>query len=318
MDHELKQSILETVAYFDVYNYPLTASELYSKLWKYPRKLSYANFLQSLDDADALFPVVSKHGYYFLSGREQGILERHRALPVVKKKMKLAVRAVKQIRLMPFVEAVFICNTLAAEVAHEDSDIDVLIITTPKRIWLARLYIIVLLTLLRKRISESTRADRVCLSFYVSSDALDFSSIQLSDDVDIYLAFWIQHLIPLYDPQELHKNISEKNVWVNDLLSEYRVSYVPKSVWQVRARKWKGILAHVFEYGTKGKLGNILEAWAKQVQQKKIEQNFGTLLQTETTHVVVRDNMLKFHANDRRAAYREEWRKRVAAHEVSK
>ena len=43
--------------------------------------------------------------------------------------MKIANRAVEKIRWVPFLRAIFVCNTLAGPGLKEESDIDVFIIT---------------------------------------------------------------------------------------------------------------------------------------------------------------------------------------------
>ena len=59
-----------------------------------------------------------------------------------------------------------------------------------------------------------------------------------------------------------------------------------------------------------GSLGNTLEKWSKKIQQAKMKRNPQNVHAHNNTHVVISDAMLKFHENDRRAYYKEEWKKR--------
>jgi hypothetical protein len=42
-------------------------------------------------------------------------------------------------RSIPFVEQIYLCNSITFNALHEESDIDILIITKPGMLWLARL-----------------------------------------------------------------------------------------------------------------------------------------------------------------------------------
>ena len=133
----LKQSIVKTLTYFDLIYYPLTKEELFAYLWRAPYG-RYDDFLSVLERPERCWE--SKWGYYFLPGREKKIENRRIRLLHSEQKLKLARRAVKKIRAVPFLRAIFLCNSVASGTAGETSDIDFFIVTAPKRIWLVRFF----------------------------------------------------------------------------------------------------------------------------------------------------------------------------------
>lgn len=98
---------------------------------------------------------------------------------------------------LPFVEHIYLCNSLTFNHLDEESDIDLFIIASPNRLWIARLWSRWLFSLLGlKRWGNLTRK-KFCLSFYVTTDHLNLYDISLQP-YDIYLTYRIAHLVPLY------------------------------------------------------------------------------------------------------------------------
>lgn len=111
--------------------------------------------------------------------------------------LKKAQRVLPLLRFVPGVRGVAVANSVALGTADRHSDIDLLIITAPGRLWTARVGCTVLLHLFGVRRHHHKVAGRFCLSFFITETALDFSRIALSPH-DPYLAFWIASLVPVF------------------------------------------------------------------------------------------------------------------------
>lgn len=100
-------------------------------------------------------------------------------------------------RSIPFIKQIFICNSISFNAVKKDSDIDIFIITKKNAIWRARLFstLFFLVTWLKR--SYKKKEKKFCLSFYVTEDHQNLYSIMLPK-TDIYLSYWLAHLIPLY------------------------------------------------------------------------------------------------------------------------
>lgn len=224
MENNLKKSIQETLAYFDLADYPLTKEELFAYLWRSPL-LSYENFLKELDILMSLDiisrGVEEKFGYYFLIGREKILENRRRCLVISEIKMKIAERAVKKIRSVPFLWAVFACNSVGAGQARDDSDIDFFIVTAPGRIWIVRFFCNFILRLWGMRTYGEKIKNKICLSFFVDSEHLNLSELRVVED-DIHFAYWLHQMAPVYDSDNWYDKFLNDNDWTDKFLSNIK------------------------------------------------------------------------------------------------
>ncbi len=299
--HDLVQrSIQQTLAYFDQFNYPLTAQELFSFLWKSPG-ISYDEFVVVLSHGVA--GVSSAGTYYFLDGRANIVAQRDVAAAVCAYKLKRARVAAEFISWIPFLEAVFVCNTVAAGVAAAESDIDVFIVAKHGYLWFVRFMTTIVLHVSGLRRHGTHIIDRMCLSFYVDTHSLALEPLTLPHD-DIYFAYWLAQLIPVYDSAGIHSTLFEKNAWMHRLLPQYAA---PQTV-AAKKQPFKKIL----ELGLGVGGGMWMELFFKKLQLKKIYRSSQGKNRPLSTAVVISDGVLKFHETDRREEYRKRWQEKVA------
>ena len=122
----IKQSILKTLHYFDITKFPLTKEEIFSWLWQCPN-VSREQLEWELQILNEEKKIGEKYGYYFLYGGEDAVEWRRERLLSSEDKMKIALKAAKKINFIPFLRAIFVCNTVGSEQSTENSDIDFLI-----------------------------------------------------------------------------------------------------------------------------------------------------------------------------------------------
>jgi hypothetical protein len=106
-----------------------------------------------------------------------------------------------------------VCNSLAFYATHEDSDIDLFIITQEKRLWIVRsLMTLIFFTLGVWRKGSDIR-EHFCLSFFITKKAMDLRSIAIEDD--IYLLGWIKTLKPILNHNDTYDEFLKANhEWV--------------------------------------------------------------------------------------------------------
>ncbi len=310
----LKKAIIVTLAWFDVFDTPLTKEEIHTWLWKQEATLpSVIDALKILREQDA---IGYKHGFYSLPDREKIVGERQLSIPIIDTKMNIAAKAAKKLRWIPFFRAMFVCNTVASSSATHCSDIDVFIVIGKGRLWLTRLLITLTLTVFRMRRHGKHVANKICLSFYVTDAHLDLSDVAI-DKPDIYMAYWIDQLIPVYDPEDVRAVIMKENTWAHALLPNAFGKFVLHPRWRVKNGIVSGRIKRMFEVVWKKGYGDLLEKQAKGAQEKKMAMNWRSAKDNPSSHVVIDDTMLKFHENDRRAKFREEWQQRINKHVIS-
>lgn len=292
---------METLAYFDIFSYPLTRQEWEAFRW-----------ISDVSDPDALHrqgAVQYKDGYYALADISERIALRQRKIWLFEERKKIVQRAAKKIRWLPFVQSVFICNQLQVTV-KDDSDIDVFVVVKAGRLWIARLLVTLLLSAFNVR-RHTDRVDKhVCLSFFVTDEALDLSPIAKQED--IYLAYWIALLLPVYDPYGLYAVIRKKNYRLLKNISNYLLHQFDHPQLMVQDHRVSGLVKGIGQKILGGRFGGLVEKNVKRIQKAKMIRNAQSKMEDRTTDVIISDVMLKFHENDRREYFRDEWKKRCS------
>lgn len=204
--------------------------------------------------------------------------------------------AVGLLRHVPFVRLVAVGNTLADQTAGEDSDIDLFIVTDPKRLFTARLAVTVLLQAAGLRRHGKKVADRMCLSFWATTEHLGLSDIAFGP-YDIYLAYWIAGLRPVLDGGSTYREFLKANRWVR--------KYVPGYADAGFEAPAPGTVAAWQERLLAGRIGDWLEERLAAFQLKRIDTE--PRPDEPDVRIVADRTMLKFHEKERRKTYRAEW-----------
>lgn len=301
----LKQSIIHTLSFFALFDAALTREEISQYLWR-GGTVTRKSIEKSLDELVQTYSIVFERGYYALTaGLTSKRIER---IALIEHKMNIARTAARWLRFVPFVRAVFVCNNLALEAVSEDSDVDVCIVVKSGRIWTARFIATVLLRIRGIARTKRKSIDKVCLSFYVADSALDFSSITITKP-DVYLMYWIRSLIPLFDRDNVYETLQRKNSWVDTYIKP-QYTFRPSKVWRVESSRFSRTVVSVFEGMWTGKHGTLIEREAKKVQEIKMKFR-ESVRGADDSRVIVSDDMLKFHENDRRLQYKDEWERLI-------
>jgi hypothetical protein len=137
---DLEREIVQTIAYFDVFSYPLTKEQLHLFLSRYITTL--------LQMEDALQQLLQKklihtsRDYFYSSAQSDDIvtdrMENERRVSKMLKQARWISFFLKQV---PFVRAVFITGSLSKHIAPDKSDIDFMIVTELKRLWICKMII---------------------------------------------------------------------------------------------------------------------------------------------------------------------------------
>jgi hypothetical protein len=287
-----EERILATLAYFEIFELALSFEELQRLM---PGKMLEKNELENL--LKSRTQLVEENGYFVLRGKEK-LLSVRKQKNLLKEELLRKINKWKWVfEWVPFVEFVAVCNYLSFNSVEKNSDIDLLVVAKPGRIFLAKVFLTIYMHLLGVRRHGDKVEGRFCLSFYVNENSLNFKPILLKDDV--YFAYWLVALLPLYGSEKIWRKIAEENKWISgfvDSFEERREKYS-----EVRAGKswWKNLN----EWILKGLLGDFIE---KNLVKYFISRNAKRSL-PENASVIVSEAMLKFHNHDKRAEFRDKW-----------
>ena len=307
----LRERILSALAYYDAFEFPLTAQEIFLALpapWPsgftgpatFQSRPVFEDLENTLAETVRLGAVGSSEGMYFLAGREAAVASRKSRYLLAEGKYARVRTFFTLARFAPYLRAAFVCNTLARSYARAGSDIDMFVVAAPGRIWLTRLFVTGLAALLRVRPTETESADRICLSFFVTEDALDLKPLAI--DGDVYLPHWLQELYPVYDEAGATRRLFAENGWLRDVLPGTRVQ-TPSRRRAVEARLVgaKRALERLLD----GLFGDRHEHWAERRQKAWMPAALRAAANSPASDVVLSDRILKFHDRDRRAEIRD-------------
>ncbi len=212
--------------------------------------------------------------------------------------IKKTEKYVKYIKWIPWLKMVWIWNSISMNSATKESDIDLFIVTTPNSMWLNRIFITFIFQILWVRKSHKKHAWRFCLSFFATTDWLDFSDWKI--DNDIYLYFWIVYFKPILDIDNTYRLFIEKNSnWAD--FSEYLPHpWIPSPLEEKEATKdTPPLLQRRGGWGVRG-LNKIL----KKIFLPRTLKHYNSLW--KPYWVIINDNMLKFHDWDIREKTKKE------------
>ncbi|MFH0853428.1 MAG: hypothetical protein V1853_03410 [bacterium] len=305
----IEKGILAALAYFDVFNYPLTKEEIVR--WFYTSSpiegLTKDQIIDTLTKSQELFNHIKKHDdWYVLRNRQQIIDLRKQRQKIACKKWRIAKFAARLLRVVPFMRMVAVCNTLAYNNAREDSDIDFFIIGRSHRLWTMRFFTTLLLDFARIRRKGSSVKDKICLSFYVTRDAINLKSLSLQPH-DPHFVFWMDQFVILLDQKDFAQ-YQKENAWIKEYLP-FAFPEVSKPL--VNRSSVTSAIKGFGEWILAGGFGDWIEKITQKLQKNRMDNNVHSHAWEKNTKVIISDNVLKFHEQDRREEYRRRFEERL-------
>ncbi|HKG54555.1 MAG TPA: hypothetical protein VKB04_09865, partial [Anaerolineales bacterium] len=239
----LLRSVLHTLAYADVFDYPLTAHEVYRYLPM--ADASFEDVIELLNNT-ALFSKIED--YYTLHGREQIVKTRKRRARVAGRLWPKATRYGRLITSLPFVRMVAVTGSLAMNNVDDSKDIDIdyLIVTMPNHLWTCRA--------LALMVARFARLEGVslCPNYLVATNALNL------DDHSLYVAHELAQMIPL-SGMEIYEEMSRLNGWMEDYLPNALT--LPELPPGVRVMQEHFLMQNVLEFLFRLPFGVWFEKW---------------------------------------------------------
>ena len=222
---ELKKAILSTLAYADIFDYPLRENEIYRFLisnFQFPIAKQQAPLISNFQKKlSALSGVISKkNGFYCLRGREKIISIRKKREGWSKEKLKIAKRVAGWLKLIPSIKMVAVTGALAMMNSDKKDDIDLLIITSKNRLWLTRFLTVILVELIAKRRHPADKEvkDKICLNMF-----LDEGHLKVPEkEQDLFSAHEVCQLKVLWDKNGIYQKFLKENQWVKQFLANWK------------------------------------------------------------------------------------------------
>lgn len=295
----LRQAILATFHYFDLFDWALTLQEVEDYLygWSSPQSAIEATLAVMKEE------VGHSNGFYCFLGREK-ICELR------KEKEKIAHRLWKRVNryswifaLCPFVKMAAICNSLAYGNVKDTSDIDVFIVVENGKLAIARFFLKVLTQIFSMRVHHEKIAGRFCLSFFVSEKAVDLG--HLAFEFDPHFAYFAWMMTPIYGKEEYSKFLKANEKWLGRYFRRLPSPRLERFKKHPVASFFGFILASFLRI-----FGGALEALCQKLQARKdIERK--RQFSHSAGGITMTKDVFKFHENDPRQEIAEKFMKRL-------
>lgn len=278
----VKQDILATLSYFDIFDYPLTQTEIVQFL-----KTDYCHeeFFDDLQNL-AMESWIYKMDEFYSLREDYSLVQRRREGNLRAKHMlKTAEKIAGFLSAFPFVKGVAVSGSLSKNFADENSDIDFFIITERNKLWLARTF----MHCFKKVAILLNKEDLFCMNYYIDEEMLQIK------EKNIYTAIEIATLLPLRGI-EVFKEFFKQNDWSKNFLPNHslRVSYVEET----RNPFFKNAIEFIF----RNSFGNLVDLllmnistylWRKKTMKGKLNKR-GIVLSMDASRHYAKPSPMAF------------------------
>ncbi len=263
---EIKEHILATLAYFDMFNYPLTRAEIYLFLGKSHHYELFDDGLICLVNSGSVYRFdkfyTLKNDHYLIVRRNEGNKRAEELIKIAGKVGDLLIR-------FPFVRGIAISGSLSKNFADETSDVDLFIITAKNRLWIAR----TLMHCFKKLTFFVNKEHLFCMNYYI-----DMAQLEIVEK-NIYTATEVGTLIPLQGDM-IFENFYAANTWTRAFLpnKNMRIASAVSGKASLLKRVFEGLLNLTGANTIDNLLMKITaKRWSKKTILKKLNSH-GTVL----------------------------------------
>lgn len=255
----MEKAILKTLAYADIFDYPLKAYEIHR--WLIGRKATLRQVEKALRQLVQNSKLKVQSGYWFLPSRSGLSTKRWRRQKQSARYFGKAGFLTQILKVIPWIKLVGISGGLAMDNASKADDIDLFIVTSKNRLWISRLLALALLSLTgqRRKVEDSGRkiAGKLCLNILLEEDRLEQGS------KDIYLAHEVLQMRVVWQRDGVYGKYLEDNQWAFKFLPNWTTDISQNS-----KRKSQN-------YNSNLKTINLLEKFSKWIQLKVMQKPKG-------------------------------------------
>lgn len=245
--YQLNKSLLRTLVYSDIFDSPLTLSQLHTYLYKYG--IDRSRLSQYLSNVS----YIKKIGrYYVLTSRENIVSQQLTKARESRRKMRIAKQVARVLSYIPTIRLLGVSGSVAAENALRNADIDFFIVTRKNSLWITRFIVTGVLLLMKKKRMPgvSLSPDSICTNMWMSDASLTLpksSMFHAREVVQLHVLVnrnntmqkfvktnsWVQEYFPNFKPVK-GKEYKENRVvdmfvkWVNFCLFIVQRGYMSK------------------------------------------------------------------------------------------
>jgi len=216
---ELKENILKTLAYADIFDFPLTLFEIHQYLIG-ARDFSPDEIKRDLKDL-VVANLLGNEGDLFFLPRREGLTKIKKLREEVSRSnLKNVWWALRIIGLLPWVKMVALTGAAAVNNNPEEGDIDLMVVTSQGRLWLTRFLVFLFLEIVGLKRKDGSRnpAGKFCINVWCDEGRLKV----LPEDQDLVVAHEVAQAKPLINKEGVYEKFVSENLWLKNYLPNWK------------------------------------------------------------------------------------------------
>ena len=266
----IKNDILSTLAYYDIFTYPLRKREIWLFLQNLYDHTEFEIALQGLADNSSIFKLDE---YYSLQNTYAIVNRRITGNHKAQQLLQTAEKVTSLLSGFPFVRGIAVSGSLSKNFADERSDIDLFIITSKNKLWIAR----TIMHCFKKLTFLVNKEHLFCMNYYIDEQQLEIA------EKNLYTAIEIATLIPLQG-DTVFDSFFASNAWTRNYLPNKNMRIACAK--PVKPRLFKSFIEMLFNNPAGNAVDNLLmritaARWLKKTEQKKVNSH-GIIMGMET------------------------------------
>jgi predicted nucleotidyltransferase len=224
---QVKENILRTLLYYDIFSHPLKPEEIFIFLPK--NSVSKSQIIDMIRDfsLENENSFAESEGYVYVKPNEHYIQLRKKKEKCSRRMWRMARFMTHIIKRFPFVRGVFISGSLSKNSSEEISDIDFMVVTKKGRLWISRT-----LLMLFKKIFLLNSYKYFCLNYFITEDNLEIPF------KNVFTATEVAYIKSTFN-SGLMRSFVLANKWIKEYFPNYEFldPYLHSSGYEVNNRK---------------------------------------------------------------------------------
>jgi hypothetical protein len=205
VEFNLSTAILYTLAYSDIFDFPMTINEIHRYLIGF--KAEKHEIEEEIRKLRIQGNIIEHQEFYALPGRENIFDLRRRRVPYSAKLWRDSLRYGRWISRLPFVRMVAATGALVSNNVVAGADLDYFIVTEPGWLWSARAMI---LAIDRYTTRTGSRAN-ICPNYIITTENLELI------EQDLFTAQEMARMVPI-SGIKIYEEFRKRNAWTKGFL----------------------------------------------------------------------------------------------------
>lgn len=239
----IERAVLVTLAYTDQFDFPLTTEELFQRCLRQEisAELTESQLKTALEHLQKLRLITQLDTFWVLKNRSEIVSSRRQSAVVAQRKQQELELVTNFLQSIPWVKAIYLTGSQAMNVADSTSDLDFMLVTVPKRLWLTRIIVSCYAQWQGKRRSwNNEEPGSWCFNLWLDSGHLSVAP----DKQDSYRAYEVLQAKPLWTAPGYAQLFVHKNSWIKNFFFARAVAGLLPSKTELSLQPERSSLLH--------------------------------------------------------------------------